>query len=104
VVCARIIRSCLRESDIVCRWGGEEFLALLKNCDIEAAFQLAEKIRTTLERETLVWGTSEMHVRCSLGVAQRQPDEQRESLMTRADRALYQAKDNGRNQTVRSNA
>ncbi len=104
VVCSRIIRSCLRESDIVCRWGGEEFLALLKNCDIEAAFQLAEKIRTTLERETLVWGTSEIHVRCSLGVAQRQPDEQRESLMTRADRALYQAKDNGRNQTVRSNA
>lgn len=102
VVCARIIRSCLRESDIVCRWGGEEFLVLLKNCDIEAAFQLAEKIRTTLEREVLVWETSELHVRCSLGVAQRQPDEQRDSLLTRVDRALYRAKKNGRNQTVRS--
>jgi diguanylate cyclase (GGDEF)-like protein len=102
IVCARIIQSCLRESDIVCRWGGEEFLVLLKNCGLDAAFQLAEKIRNTVGKETIVWGTDELHVQVSLGVAQRQPDEQRENLLARADQAMYRAKNNGRNRTERS--
>ncbi len=99
IVCGRLIQSCLRQSDIVCRWGGEEFLVVLKHCDLDAAWQLAEKIRTTIGRETVVWDTEEISVQASLGVVQRGPGEHREELLARADRALYRAKDMGRNRT-----
>ena len=100
--CARIIRSCLRGSDIVCRWGGEEFLVILKDCGIESAVELAEKIRSTMAQTCTIWETSALCVQCSLGVAQWQYDEQRNHLLTRADQAMYRAKNNGRNRTERS--
>ena len=99
IVCSQLIQSCLRESDIVCRWGGEEFLVVLKHCDLDAAWQLAEKIRTTIERETVVWGVEEISVQASLGVVQRHPGELREQLLARADQAMYRAKHLGRNRT-----
>lgn len=100
--CACIIRSCLRGSDIVCRWGGEEFLVILKDCGIESAVELAEKIRSTMAQTSTIWETSALCVQCSLGVAQWQYDEQRNHLLTRADQAMYRAKNNGRNRTERS--
>jgi diguanylate cyclase (GGDEF)-like protein len=87
----------LRESDIVCRWGGEEFLVVLKHCDLDAAWQLAEKIRTTIERETVVWGVEKISVQGSLGVVQRHSGESIDQLLARADQALYRAKHLGRN-------
>jgi diguanylate cyclase (GGDEF)-like protein len=101
IVCSRLIQSNLRESDIICRWGGEEFLVVLKQCDLDAAYRLAEKIRIAVAEEVFVWGTEELSVQLSLGVVQRQPGELREHLLHRADAALYKAKHNGRNRTER---
>jgi diguanylate cyclase (GGDEF)-like protein len=101
IICARIIQSCLRQADIVCRWGGEEFLVVLKDCGMDYAYHIAEKIRIALEQEVMVWGEAEFRIQCSLGVAERQDKESWESLIIRADQGLYQAKNNGRNRTQR---
>lgn len=101
IICARVLQSCLRQADIICRWGGEEFLILLKECNLDDAYHLAEKIRLTLEQEEIVWGERELRVKGSLGVAERQEGESWEALVIRADKALYQAKNSGRNRTRR---
>jgi len=96
---AKAVLSCLRDADIVCRWGGEEFLVILKNCGIDDAFQIAEKIRLTVAGLTVVFRDVNMLVNISLGVAQWQVGENEETLLMRADSAMYRAKSNGRNRT-----
>jgi len=96
---AKAVLSCLREADIVCRWGGEEFLVILKNCGIDDAFQVAEKIRLTVAGQTVVFRSVNMLINISLGVAEWQAGESEETLLMRADDAMYRAKSNGRNRT-----
>lgn len=98
---ARTVLSCVRGADIVCRWGGEEFLVILKNCGIDDAFQVAEKIRITLAGQAVVCGGVQIVVNISLGVAQWRLGEGEETLLMRADRAMYGAKSKGRNRTER---
>lgn len=96
-VSAQNVLSCLREADIVCRWGGEEFLVILKNCGINDAFLVAEKIRLTLAGQAVAFGGVQISVTISLGVAQWQAGESEETLLMRADKAMYLAKSKGRN-------
>lgn len=96
---ARTVLSCVRGADIVCRWGGEEFLVILKNCNIDDAFQVAEKIRLTLAAAVLPCGGMHRAVNISLGVAQWRLGESEEALLVRADSAMYRAKGKGRNRT-----
>ena len=91
------LRQNLRASDSVCRWGGEEFLMILQNCDIEAGLALAEKLRRSLAEDEVLLGLASGGVTASLGVALLARDESVESLVGRADRALYAAKLSGRN-------
>ncbi len=84
----------LRHIDIVCRWGGEEFVALLPTASLENATALAEKIRAFIEAlEIDVVG----HISASFGVAQVVENEELQSVIERADKALYLAKNSGRN-------
>jgi diguanylate cyclase (GGDEF)-like protein len=83
-----------RASDIVARWGGEEFLVLLKNCELDAATTIAEEIRTGIEGHLF---DLEKPVTVSLGVAVYQSGESTDGFFTRLDQALYRAKDKGRN-------
>ncbi len=99
---AQIIRTCLREADSICRWGGEEFLVILKDCALDNAFSLAEKIRELRAGKTVCFQKSRLVVYFSLGVAQWQPGESKESLLMRADDAMYHAKSSGRNRTEKS--
>jgi diguanylate cyclase (GGDEF)-like protein len=99
---ARIIRVCLREADSICRWGGEEFLVILKDCALENAFSLAEKIREHRAEKIVSFQKSSLVVFFSLGVAQWQPGESKENFLMRADNAMYRAKSNGRNRTEKS--
>ena len=99
IVCARVLKSSLRKMDIICRWGGEEFLILLKDCNQDNAFQLAEKIRVSLQKADIIWAQQELRITCSLGVAERQEGESWEELVIRADKAMYEAKNSGRNRT-----
>ncbi|MFP4649277.1 MAG: diguanylate cyclase [Halorhodospira sp.] len=95
---ARRIEAVLRETDHMGRWGGEEFLVLASQTDEAGAETLAERIRRTVERTTFEGvGT----VTISLGVAAVAPGLTLEILEQHADQALYAAKRNGRNCSVR---
>jgi len=92
---SQLVLSLLRNTDLLARWGGEEFVILIPGSDGEMAFQAAEKLRNAIEQiEFDEIGT----VTCSFGVAQYEDGDTAEALISRADDALYRAKLNGRNQ------
>lgn len=91
------LKSCLRQSDIICRWGGEEFIILLKDSDREGARRVAESIRVLVEHHAYAFSGSTLNVTVSLSLAQLQADDSLQSLIARADSALYHAKQSGRN-------
>lgn len=94
VVLAKTLEKRVRESDAVCRWGGEEFTILLPQTGLDNAAHLAESLRLAV---AAIHIPDLPRVTVSIGVAQQQPEETTESLIKRADAALYQAKDSGRN-------
>ncbi len=83
-----------REPDIVGRWGGEEFLVICPNTSREGARQLAERVRISIAE---IDDAGIGRVTASLGVSELAPDDSRETLMRRIDKALYKAKSMGRN-------
>lgn len=91
----------LRDEDVFCRFGGEEFVALLPNTSAALALVAAERLRTTFAIETAsaagVNDAPHINVTVSIGIAELGHDESIDSLLRRADAALYQAKDKGRN-------
>jgi diguanylate cyclase len=92
-----------RRSDFLARYGGEEFAILLPQTRITSAFTVAENVRTTLERVRLrrsKSGEALEAITVSVGVACYRVDEDREAFIARCDKALYRAKDLGRNRTV----
>ncbi|ALN20223.1 sensor domain-containing diguanylate cyclase [Ectopseudomonas mendocina] len=93
---AERLRAALRQSDILCRWGGEEFILLLKNTDRHAAHELAEKLRQHCADQRYPMGGEALQVTVSLGLSQWQPGEALHDLLGRTDRALYRAKQAGR--------
>lgn len=96
--CAALLSASVRSGDAVVRWGGEEFLIVLPGCPPGAARELAERMRKAIAaQENPAVGRS---ITMSLGVAVWQPPEDRRELLRRTDQALYQAKQNGRNQVV----
>jgi diguanylate cyclase (GGDEF)-like protein len=99
---AETARECIRETDIVCRWGGEEFLFLLPDCSAEKAFELAEKIRLAVENRPVIYGRDEIRISVSMGVAELRPGERQADLVKRSDIALYAAKAAGRNRVERA--
>jgi diguanylate cyclase (GGDEF)-like protein len=94
---AAVIRSALRKSDIVCRWGGEEFLVVARGSDAVHGQALAEKIRSTVENTVIRYGEHTIRVTISLGIASHISGETPDQLIGRADDALYAAKSRGRN-------
>ncbi len=93
---AQAIKGTLRESDIVCRWGGEEFLIVVKGADALQGQVLAEKIRTTIATGSFRVRNTVLPITISLGVASCTDGETPEHLVARADKALYHAKHAGR--------
>lgn len=97
-VVARVIKANTRAADFVCRWGGEEFLIVIKDCDEHNAVLLAEKIRQALEQESIIYKNEQIKLTASLGVAVARAGDKLEPVMERADAAMYGAKKAGRNQ------
>ena len=93
---AFVLENYTRQSDIVSRWGGEEFLILAPVVNLEHAGLLAERLLKGV-RAANVAG---LHPTVSVGVAYHAPNEPLEQVIARADRALYQAKTNGRDRVV----
>jgi diguanylate cyclase (GGDEF)-like protein len=94
---ARISRAVLRESDVITRWGGEEFIVLLKECTLEQAVPVAEKLRHSIDQHDFSPTVPDGRITVSLGVAQHEAGETATRFLQRANEALYKAKANGRN-------
>jgi len=95
---ARQLSAHSRETDFISRFGGEEFTMLLPNTNKESALILANQLRATIEKTGFNSNGSAVVVTISCGIADFNPGDDDESVFERADRALYQAKQQGRNQ------
>lgn len=95
---AALLRDHTRPTDIVTRYGGEEFAVLMPNCNLTGAVALSERIRSLAAAATIE--PLPAPVTASFGVVELQADESAESLIRRADEALYKAKQSGRNRVV----
>ncbi|KAA6459227.1 GGDEF domain-containing protein [Acidobacteria bacterium AB60] len=96
----RLMRSTFRESDVICRYGGEEFAVILMNADLESAFAKAEMFRSAVERiDISSQGRDLGRMTTSVGVACCSEFDDAAKLVHAADAALYQAKRRGRNGT-----
>lgn len=97
---AQLISKRLRGSDFVARYGGEEFVVLLPETDREAALKVMESVREAVEASQVRWEKHPIGLTISIGIADFKGKDILQSAFTRADRALYQAKKNGRNRVV----
>jgi len=106
VLLAEKIKQCLgRSTDFGCRYGGEEFCLILPETDCKGAIALAEEVRKTVGSENFVIGELSLSMTISCGVSTYQQEKQAapEQLFAAADKALYQAKHQGRNQVLSQN-
>ena len=97
---AQAIRFHLRDSDFSARYGGEEFVSLLPDCDSVSAKHLAEKIRGMIQRVGCEQLSRNAKLSISCGIAAFEPGDDADSLFKRADKALYSAKEQGRDRVV----
>ena len=96
------IKETTRPEDIVSRYGGEEFVILLPNTNLEEAVHILSRIRRNLTKKFFLHENKRLLITFSAGVAQLQPGESQESIFKRADEALYRAKRGGKNQILTS--
>jgi len=87
----------IRKNDVFARWGGEEFTVLLTETDVQGAIVVAEKLRRKIAAHDF---GEPGHKTCSFGVAEFSSEKDINSIVYYADKALYQAKENGKNQVV----
>jgi diguanylate cyclase (GGDEF)-like protein len=87
----------IRNNDILCRWGGEEFLILLKKCNLSSAMKIAEKLRKEIESQPTLYQKEQISITISAGVTETRGSDTKETILKRADKALYLAKEGGRN-------
>lgn len=99
---AQQLRKNCRESDSVFRFGGEEFVVLLSQTDENGAFAIAERIRNAIATMNTQYEQTGIHVTASIGIACLNRGEGLHAWFDRADRALYLAKQAGRNRVVRA--
>jgi diguanylate cyclase len=100
VIIAKLLNSHCRETDFVARVGGEEFVMLLPDTDGQSAMIVVNKLREVIEKSSFNANGKKISITLSCGVTEYIEGDTNESLFVRADGALYQAKQSGRNQCV----
>jgi len=96
----KVVRDTLRSMDVIARFGGEEFLILLPETTVDAAAAAMVRVQRELTKHFFLHDNEKMLITFSCGVALRFPNEEQVSLMDRADKAMYQAKNSGKNRVV----
>jgi diguanylate cyclase len=96
----KVVRETLRSMDVIARFGGEEFLILLPETTVDAAAAAMVRVQRELTRHFFLHDNEKMLITFSCGVALRVQNEEQASLMARADKAMYQAKNSGKNRVV----
>jgi len=99
-ILAELFRKRTRESDFIARFGGEEFMLILTETDAESALSVADKLRQTVEEANFHFRENRVPVTISCGLTGYREGDDKGSLYERADTALYEAKDNGRNRCI----
>lgn len=94
---SELLKIRLRRTDIISRWGGEEFIVGLINTDLENASLIAETLRQAFEEDSRLIRLSSGSVTASFGVVVLEPEDSLHTLMSRADTAMYRAKELGKN-------
>lgn len=97
---AHAVQRELRESDVIARWGGEEFLLMLTECRVGQADAMMDRVREAVNNTLMCPEHADLHIRFSAGLAEQRFDEEVADTIERADQALYRAKRAGRNRTV----
>lgn len=91
-----VMKSAIRASDILARWGGDEFVLLMPHTDIVGARKLIDRLHQKMRNNTY----HGMNITCSFGIAQMTPEDNEVSIINRADSMLYSAKDSGKDRVV----
>jgi diguanylate cyclase (GGDEF)-like protein len=102
VAVSRLLRKNLRDADTLARWGGEEFVVLMPDAQGSEAMTMAERIRRAVEACPVSYQGCAIHFTMSFGVTQFKPGDTLNTVIARADQALYQSKAEGRNRITRS--
>jgi len=99
---AGMLKKCVRESDLCCRYGGEEFTVIMTNTDTKGAEKVSERFREMVAHRLFKYNSSKFHCTVSVGIAAFNPELKQSSteLLEAADYALYKAKAQGRNRVV----
>ncbi len=99
---AQRVKNAVREGDLLCRLGGEEFVVLMPETEIDVAARIAERVRQSVEADLfeIEKGARRIPVTVSVGLAQSLGETEAEALFRRADRALYRSKNEGRNRVT----
>ncbi|MEN6587133.1 MAG: diguanylate cyclase, partial [Sulfuricella sp.] len=96
----RVVKEALRPSDVIARFGGEEFVIILPEAGIDEAVMVMTRVQRHLTKNFFMHDNQRLLITFSAGVALRGAGEGAESMISRADKALYQAKEAGRNRVV----
>jgi len=103
ITIASVLKSTIRHTDFIARWGGEEFIILLGDTRLKDAQLIAEQLRKNIEGNTDLLQHAKNKITISLGVTQAKDSDDADSLFKRVDHALYQAKTTGKNKVATYN-
>jgi len=95
-----IVKETVRSNDLIGRYGGEEFMLLLPDAGLDIAIAVMNRLQRGLAEKPLAWGTGQLEVTFSAGVALRRRGENEVTLINHADQALYEAKRVGKNRII----
>ena len=98
ILLSNIIRKTLRDGDKIFRYGGEEFVIVLNRIDNRECFNISNRLLALIRGNKMIYKGNSLNITVSVGATRFNPGDEPESLIDRADKALYKAKHNGKNQ------
>ena len=97
---AKVISTTVRKQDVIARWGGEEFLMLLPDTDVDGGMVAMEKVRSAVSAAYLDWDGARVQASVTIGIATVSAHTSMDEAIRKADEALYRGKESGRNRVV----